>query len=89
MGTKEDNPEETRLEMPQGMEADAIHEPSDYDFAYGAARPKGMLAQERSSAALVSPEGGASSARRSLVQGDHLCKAWGCQAQGHAWVERH
>ncbi|MEW5300724.1 MAG: hypothetical protein WDW36_003634 [Sanguina aurantia] len=41
VGTKEDNPEETRLEMPQGMEADAIHEPSDYDFAYGAARPKG------------------------------------------------
>lgn len=67
MGTKEDNPEEKRLEMPQGMEAETIHDPADYDFAYGAARPKGTPAQERISA-LVSLEG-ASNARRSVVQG--------------------
>lgn len=47
MGTKEDNPEEKRLEMPQGMEAETIHDPADYDFAYGAARPKGTLGQVR------------------------------------------
>lgn len=43
MGTKEANPEEMQLEMPEGMEAETIHEPGDYDFSYGAARPKGGI----------------------------------------------
>lgn len=79
MGTKEDNPEEKRLEMPQGMEAETIHDPADYDFAYG--RPGQKVRLHRNESAPLSL------LRVHRMQGAQLCKAWGGQAQDCAWVK--